>query len=376
VKQVESVELPGTACGTTRALRIVTWRGGAGPRAYLQAALHADEVPPLLVAHHLERELDALDAQQAILGEVVLVPFANPLGLDQFIGGSHLGRFDLDSGANFNRGYPQLAAALAARLDGRLDADLHANGALLRDELAALLHETQPRATLRALQHALYARAIGCDLVLDLHCDFEAELHLYLPAAHWPTAADLAAALDARVVLLTDDSGGAAFDEACGNLYAELARRFPMHPLPRPLAATVELRGERDVDDALARQDAQGLLRFLAARGVLAADAPPPADGRTGETLATPLEAVDVVHAPATGVIVYERALGEVIGAGEAIGSIVVPGAAQRVPLRARSAGRLFARRGQRWARAGQMVAKIAGREPLPWRHSGALLYD
>ena len=56
---------------------------GAGPKATLQAALHADEVPGLLVAHHLRERLSALEAEGRIRGEVVLVPVANPIGLTQ-----------------------------------------------------------------------------------------------------------------------------------------------------------------------------------------------------------------------------------------------------------------------------------------------------
>ena len=370
------MDLPGSASGTTRRLSVLRWRGGDGPSAYLQAALHADEIPPLLVAHHLERELDALDARGAIRGEVVLVPFANPLGLDQFVGGTHLGRFDLDSGSNFNRGFPQLGAALAQRLEGRLGDDLAANTALVRDEVAALLAAMPAANTLRALQRRLFGLALNADLILDLHCDFEAELHLYLPANHWPQAADLALALDAAVTLLVDDSGGAAFDEACSDVFAGLARRFPSHALPNPLSVTVELRGERDVDDVLALHDARGLLHFLAARGVLANEAAFAVPGSPPSPFATPLEAVDVVHASCSGVVVFDVALGASVAANEPIGHVVVPGEGRREALRARTAGRLFARRGQRWVRAGQALAKIAGREALPWRQPGALLYD
>ncbi|MCZ8256885.1 MAG: succinylglutamate desuccinylase/aspartoacylase family protein, partial [Polaromonas sp.] len=54
---------------------------GAGPKAYIQAALHADEVPAMLVAQALKRQLTALEEQGLIRGEIVLVPFANPIGL-------------------------------------------------------------------------------------------------------------------------------------------------------------------------------------------------------------------------------------------------------------------------------------------------------
>ena len=68
---------------------------GAGPKATLQAALHADEIPGLLVAHHLRERLAALEAEGRIAGEVVLVPVANPIGLAQRVLHGTMGRFEL-----------------------------------------------------------------------------------------------------------------------------------------------------------------------------------------------------------------------------------------------------------------------------------------
>ncbi|MFC3376850.1 succinylglutamate desuccinylase/aspartoacylase family protein [Rugamonas sp. CCM 8940] len=61
---------------------------GAGKKVYIQAALHADEVPGMLVAQFLRRRLSELEAAGQILGEVVLVPAANPIGLAQAIHGA------------------------------------------------------------------------------------------------------------------------------------------------------------------------------------------------------------------------------------------------------------------------------------------------
>ena len=38
---------------------------GSGKKVYIQASLHADEVPAMLVAHVLRRELERLDAEVA-----------------------------------------------------------------------------------------------------------------------------------------------------------------------------------------------------------------------------------------------------------------------------------------------------------------------
>lgn len=373
-KQSTVLRLPGTAPGTAREVLVRRWRGGAGaPKAYIQAAIHADEVPALLVAHHLERALDGLARADRIVGEVILVPYANPIGLDQFVGATHLGRFDLDSGHNFNRGYPRVVDAVEAKVAKKLGDDADANVRAIRAALRAVVGTAGPQSENAALKWSLFRLACDADVVLDLHCDFEALVHLYIGAPSWPQGRDLAAALGARVVLLSDDSGGDAFDEACARVFWLLAQRFPERPIPPAcFAATVELRGERDVDDETAEADAERIVGFLAARGIVDA----PLKRPRAATLATRLEAVDVVNAPVGGVLVWRKSLGARVASGAVLGEIVVPGSTRREALVARTAGLLFARRGHRFVRAGQMVAKVAGRHELPWRKTGALLFD
>ncbi|MGV8403509.1 hypothetical protein ACV33W_30380, partial [Pseudomonas aeruginosa] len=52
---------------------------------------------------------------------------------------------------------------------------------------------------LEGMQRLLYRHACDADLVLDLHCDFEAAIHLYTLPQQWPAFASLAARLGAAV---------------------------------------------------------------------------------------------------------------------------------------------------------------------------------
>src|SRR4051812_35983839 len=108
---------------------------GQGLKATIQAALHADEIPGLLVAHHLRARLSALEAEGRVLGEVVLVPVANPIGLMQRVLQSVEGRFELGTGENFNRHYADLFDGVARQVDGKLGTDAARNVALIRDAL-------------------------------------------------------------------------------------------------------------------------------------------------------------------------------------------------------------------------------------------------
>ena len=70
---------------------------------YYLASLHADEHPPLLVNNFLIKLLDEADEKGEILEDVIVVPYANPIGLSQLLFGQHLGRFSFDTAINFNR---------------------------------------------------------------------------------------------------------------------------------------------------------------------------------------------------------------------------------------------------------------------------------
>jgi predicted deacylase len=211
---------------------------GRGPKAFIQASLHADEVPGMLVAWHLRRLLAELQNAGRLLGEVVLVPAANPPGLSQFVLRGHQGRFDLASGENFNRGYADLTDSVAQALAGG-PVDVPRVRAALRDAVAAL-----PAPTLLAsLRKTLFALAVDADIVLDLHCDGEALLHGYTTPGCWPQAELLAACMGWHVALLAERSGGDPFDEACSMVWPQLARgwasrcRRPAWPSPSNCAA-------------------------------------------------------------------------------------------------------------------------------------------
>ena len=366
--------LPAVAFATERVL--TAWRygtPGARPKAYLQAAIHADEIPAMMVMHHLVPRLDALAREGAVTGEIVVVPVANPIGLAQNINGVALGRHELSGAGNFNRKYPDLAAPVAERVAGRLTADAAGNVAIIRSAMAELLAEARPATETEFLRLALLRLAFDADIVLDLHCDSEALLHLYTGDQEGPLASELAADLGSRATC-SPRARANLFDEAWSAPWPALARRFgAAHPIPPAcLAATVELRGRADVSDALAAEDAAALVRFLQRRGVVAGDPGPlPAP----LCAATRLDAVDVVKAPSAGILCYRRTLGERIEAGDTVAEVVDP-LGGRVAVASRTDGLLLTRRSTRFVRPGDIIAKVVGTRPLPERAGGALLSD
>ena len=357
---VQTLDLQGVTPGHRHSLNVLRFGApGARPRATIQAALHADEVPGLLVAQALREQLLALEAAGQLRGEVQLVPYANPIGLAQQVNGQHQGRFDVRDGVNFNRNHPDLAQAACAALQGRLGDDAQANvlavRVALRDAAAALTasHPAQD------LKNKLVQLAIDSDVVLDLHCDSQAVMHLYGLTPQADLCAELGALLGARAVLLATESGDSPFDEACSSPWLKVQQQFAPHPVPLAcFCATVELRGEADTDHALARQDATAIIEFLRRRGIVAGSAQPLPDALCQPT---PLAGSEPITAPRAGVVVFHLEPGAWVPAGTVVADVVDIDSGEVIPIRSESAGVLYARIATRWATPGKRLAKIAG---------------
>ena len=361
--RTETIALAGATPGTQRTLTALHFGdAGARPKFYLQTGLHADEIPGLLVAHHLRAKLAELEAAGRLVGEVVLVPAANPIGLGQQVSGSHIGRFCLTDGQNFNRGFPQLVDGVARRIDGRLGTREDANATVVRaallDELAALPAVSEHQ----SLKHALLGHALDADFVLDLHCDTEAVVHVYTGTALLERGRQLARLLGAHALLVAEVSGDDPFDEACSRPWWELAARFPQHPLGLScFAATVELRGAVDVDNATASADAHALIDFMIVSGVVSGTVAPLPDALCEPT---PLSGSEPLIADRSGIVVFHRGVGERVCEGDVIADLIDPVSATSVALRAPTSGVFYARAATRWAYPGLRLGKIAGQRP------------
>ncbi len=356
----QTVSLLAAAPGTQHSLTAFHFgQAGRGPKAMIQAALHADEVPAILVAQKLRDLLLAEEAAGRVQGEVILVPYANPLGLNQVMLGQHQGRFDLRDGVNFNRQLPDLTDAVVSALQGRLGGELTHNTQLarqaLRDAAAALVAKD----AVTDLKNRLLQWAADSDIVLDMHCDAQAAMHLYALTPQADLAAELGCLLGAQAVLLATESGDSPFDEACSRPWHQLQQRFASHPLPLAcFSTTIELRGQADTSHALAEQDAQAIVEFLRRRGVLSGPIGPLPPAQCQPTL---LAGSEPVIAPSAGVVVFHVEVGQRVTAGQVILDLLDADTGEVLTLKSASHGVLYARVATRWATPGQRLAKIAG---------------
>lgn len=368
--RVETVPLSGPSPGTTRTLTRHHWgRDGARPKVYLQGGLHADEMPGPLALYHLMDLLDRAEAEGRIAGHVVVVPLANPIGLSDWLLHKPVGRRDLEGAHNFNRGYPDLAALAGDGLEGRLGDDPPANVTTIRAAFAQVLAGAKIETELDELRIRLMEASHDADIVLDLHCDHRAVMHFYASTAR-PEITELLGRCTGSVLALIEDvSGSNAFDEAHTAPWRTLRERFGDRvPLPC-FSTTLEYRGQMDVGDATAAQDAEGLMAFLGAVGVLAG-APDPAHGPAEEM---PLAGAVEFIAPLGGIVTWVAQPGNRVSEGQLLGHITDAVARRRVPITAPTTGLLF--RQEQWTTClkGQGLCHVAGTEI---RRKGDLLSD
>ncbi|MCL6415825.1 M14 family metallopeptidase [Aestuariirhabdus sp. Z084] len=374
-KTIEHLPLLSPALGTERKLKVIRWQGEEGPTVYLQAALHADEWGGIHCLHYLEPLLDEAMARGEFQGTVIMVPVANPIGLGQHLNGYTIGRFDFDYSGNFNRNFPRLAPMAIPKLAPLLGSDSIENARLVRNCLRECLDDLSPQLEAELLKQRLLELSLQADIVLDLHCDSEATLHLYANRRHQQQAVELAAFIGAPVLLLEESTEGAPFDDANAAPWWQLQEQFPKHPINSGcFACTIEFRGRTDIETELAEADARGLYGFLQEKGVLAGtpDAPTPL------TQGTPLDGLDAVKAPLAGLVEYCKAVGDYVEEGERVAWIINPYGEdhqnQRVPVYAKTCGLMFARRRDKMTRPGHTLAKIAGDHSLAFRQGGKLL--
>lgn len=355
----ENMMLDAGSPGSHTSLAI--WRygsAGRGPKVYVQTALHADEWPGVLMLHHLHHLLEKAE----ITGEIVVVPIANPIGLRQFLGGYQLGRFDFDYSGNFNRGYLELAEAAFPLLEHKnlKELDTAAQKEQIRAAFGQALENWRPELEAERLRKTLQLLAHDADAVIDVHCDAVACAHAFASRRHRAQAEALAQCMALEVLLLEDDLFSMAFDEAFAAPWWRLADKLGLEFAATPFATTLELRGERDIDQATAQRDARNFLRFLQYLGVVGGEAMV----TDAQPLATPLAGVARITAPHAGLLQFHVTAGTHVEEGQVVADLIDPLDPRQPPLilKAPVAGTIYALGRNHMVRSGHVVAQIAGK--------------
>ncbi len=321
--EIERISLESDTSGQEYFLRVLRFTGsGRGPAVYMQAALHAHELPGMVALDRLIPRLEAAENDGRLAGWVTIVPHANPIGLAQAIFAETLGRFDLNGRINFNRSFPSEAID---RLTGKP----------APERLKALLVGLARQAT----------------VVLDLHCDDEGPVYLYVAERQLEMGRRLARAIEATVILTDSGSDPATFDATVLAHWAAERRADD----PR-FAATIELRGTMDVTAALAERDAEGLYRYLVDIGTVIDELPaiPPIDLVSGD-----IEAAELIATPVPGALLYDVAVGDWVTEGQRLAVVLSEAGKEHHEVRAPFEGLVMTRRDRRFARRGDEIIKV-----------------
>ncbi len=333
--EINEFKIQGDTNGVEWRVPILRFKGHdpKAPTVYLQAALHADELPGTAVLHFLCEQLRGLEKQGLIAGDITVVPSANPIGADQKIFSLNLGRFELGGRDNFNRSFPLISY----------------------DDRVSLLSKDTTLKAVDQLKTHLLSMALEADIVLDLHCDSEALLYAYICNEFWPRAKDLAATAGLDAVFLSDGESS-AFEEAVA--YAWRNCKEPKSE--QRLVSTLEYRGERDVSQAMAKEDASGLVEFFKQRGIVSEK---PAPQTEWQGVVVPLDDIEVIRADVSGTVLFHKNCGDKVDEGELIATVLtLPGRSEnQQDYFAPQSGLVVSRSMQRFVHVQDQLMKIAG---------------
>ncbi len=379
-----NVQLPSMTPGTNRSVSVLSFgKSGARPKVYMQAAIHANEMPGTMALHHLMPMLMEADKKGLIKGEIILVPTVNPIGQSQLVGNSHSGRYNHLSHENFNRNWIDLSEGVAEKVWKKIGSNAEANVKMIRKAALETLNAMKPANELQTLRVEMQKLSTDADYVLDMHCDIYAALHLFTAHNDWvkgPTGPlgnagavqALAADIGAEATMYNDPYPSTlTFSGVNSALWARLQDKFPHAAIPQAcMSVTVEMRSQHDVSDALGKSDAQNLYRWLVRQGVVEGKAAPL---KKMKTAPAPISGMDVGYSKGTGFLVFHVKPGAKVKKGQAICDVIDPanphGPKGRTTYSSATDGVLFSRRFDGYLSwPGQVMYRISGPKPLAHR--------
>ncbi|MGS0680270.1 succinylglutamate desuccinylase/aspartoacylase family protein [Shewanella sp. 125m-7] len=288
------------------------------PKVFIQANVHGAEVQGNAVIFQLMKRLEKLN----VIGEITLLPLANPLGINQKSGEFTLGRFDPITGVNWNREYLDHKIDVASwyQRHSHLDdkALIQAYRLHLSELCQAHLNSEWGVTTGKRLAVSLQSLAHEADIVIDLHTGPKSCKHLYCPEYDVASAAYFSIPFS---LVIPNDFGG-AMDEAAFCPWWQLTEfaQSQGRCFTVPVSAfTLELASQERIDMDDAAGDAEGILAYLSYRGVVSEKIQAAKMARYG----CYLKNYKKFHAPTAGLVEYKAVLGESLKAGQPLANIL-----------------------------------------------------
>ncbi len=177
--EISTVELLKLASGDTFSLQVYKFIGKEpGKKVYIQANLHGAEIVGNAVIHELINFFSSLE-QDAIAGEIWLVPVCNPLGTNQRGHFFSTGRFNSYDGINWNRIFwdyekecPDLAEFARSQINNPTELIINNYRQQIQTAWQKQLTKIQKPTSVpwrQQYRYQLQSLCLDADYVIDLH---------------------------------------------------------------------------------------------------------------------------------------------------------------------------------------------------------------
>jgi len=270
----ENMPIYSCPSGDVLYLNLYKFEGNNGPKIYIQANIHGPEIAGCLVVWEL---IKFFKKQKNINGSIILVPTANPIGLNTQIFSHQIGYFDLNSGKNWNRNYPILINKDSSFLKQFVKKMKHCQEKNITKEYQKLLKKILNKKEAgwniefpNQLANKLLSLSLGADIVFDLHTSWgKAPEYVYCYEKDLKKAIFLQVPF---IFLLKEDQFEGVFDEALMVPWFNLQKAFGegIKKLNvKKQVYTFELGQDCSLDEIAIKKNVNKLINFLAAAGVI-----------------------------------------------------------------------------------------------------------
>ena len=325
---IETIDLFQLASGDRLAIQVYKFRGqNPGKKVYIQANLHGCEIVGNAVTHQLIEYLSDLP-EEAIAGDIWIVPTCNPLATNQRSHFYATGGFHAYSGEDWNRifwEYEPTSEELNAFVKQHLESNEGAIAQAYREQIMAAFQEELAKqkrpcgvSVPELFRSKLQSLCLNADYLIDIHSSSNDGLDF---TYYFPNRENQAGWFGFDYGILLEQGGDYAFDEAFIWPWIELEKAFAKAGRNIHLAIdgfTLELGSGMKMRPESVAKGLAGIKNYLAHRGIITTATP-----QTSETKFLPSQNITRYRATVGGMIGDRLPLGSPVKAGNKLYEIL-----------------------------------------------------
>ncbi len=293
-----------------------------GPKVYIQASLHGGELQGNALILALIEHLKDISFN----GTITFVPLSNPYATNNKLGKYTFGRFNPNTGDNWNRNFIDIIKAQKVDLKKFSQKNINEPEQVIREKYQRLLEKEIKKLESRLskenqlhdnnkLNLMLQKLASTADIVLDLHTGPSATEYLYSATRSLKEVSFL----HFKHVLEVDHEFAGAMDEATFMPWVHLEEEFEKQGRHLNMdfhSFTLELESEEGFSITMAKKQKEKVLNYLRHKKVLTGKATKKA------LILEHLSDYITIYSPISGLIDYQHELGKPFKKGEVLGTI------------------------------------------------------